>query len=133
MLPRILIVQESADLEQRLTDLLHKADYESSVASSGGEALEAVLTGRPDLVLIDHAVPAPDGIEVLRSLHAIDPDLPAIIITRNGSSEEVRAAMVNGAFDFYTRPYDEQELLTSIADGLACRRGLGAPQEVNHV
>lgn len=118
--PRVLIVGEQTDLVKPLTELLQEAGYDCLLALGGDEALTALLTGRPDVAVIDLA--AADGaIAVLRALHAADPELPAIVISRNGCSEEVRAAMIHGAFDYYTWPFDRSQLLTSIADAQCSR------------
>ena len=130
---RILIVHEKSEVATQLTEFLTKAHYESAVAPTRDEALQAVITHRADLALIDPAVPGCEGITLLAALHAIDPALPAIIISGNGSSEEVRAAMSSGAFDFYTRPFDARELLASIAEALASRRALEPRGELSRV
>ena len=132
-LPRILIVEDESDVVQQLIKLLHHADYDTLVAPRGDGALAAVHLHRPDLVLIDIAAPGCNGISILHAIHTIDPELPSIIITRDGCLQEVRGAMLNGAFDFFTRPYDNLELLSSIAAALASRRAMAGWQEVGIV
>ncbi len=125
--PLVLIVEDQAEVAQLLTELLDKAGYQTAVALNRTEALMTVLTRQPDLALIDLASPGSDDIAVMCALHTIDPELPTIIITRDGSAEEVRTAMINGALDFYSRPFEGRELLASIADALASQLALHPP------
>jgi len=125
--PLILIVEDQTEMTQRLTELLNRAGYQTTVALNRNEALMSVLTRQPDLALIDLASPDGDDIVVMCELHVIDPDLPTIIITRSGSPEEARTAMISGALDFYTCQFDSRELLASVAEALLVRRVRAAP------
>jgi DNA-binding NtrC family response regulator len=120
-LPRVLIVDDQLDVAQLLADLLRPAGYETATATNGDEALAQAAAQRPDVVLLDLTMPGRDGIEVMRELHALDGELPAIIVTGHGSADRARAAMRSGAFDFFTKPFDGEKLLASIAEALEGR------------
>lgn len=130
--PLVLIVDDQREITQLLAELLRRAGYDTATAANGDEALAQAAAHRPELVLLDLAMPGRDGIGVLQDLHALDPELPAIILTGYGSPDRARAAMSNGAFDFLTKPFDNQELLASIAEALS-RRLAPASLEVSRV
>ena len=117
---RILAVEDQEDNMQILRDLLVNAGYEMIEAENGEEALAAVATQRPDLILMDIQIPIIDGYEVTRRIKA-DPALrsiPIIAVTSHaiGSGEEkARAA---GCDDFVAKPYSPRQLLTKICQYL---------------
>ena len=116
MSKRILAVEDQEDNMQILRDLLVNAGYEMIEAENGEEALAAVATQRPDLILMDIQIPIIDGYEVTRRIKA-DPALrsiPIIAVTSHaiGSGEEkARAA---GCDDFVAKPYSPRQLLAKI-------------------
>jgi two-component system, cell cycle response regulator DivK len=120
MSKRILAVEDQEDNMQILRDLLVNAGYEMIEAENGEEALAAVATQRPDLILMDIQIPIIDGYEVTRRIKA-DPALrsiPIIAVTSHaiGSGEEkARAA---GCDDFVAKPYSPRQLLTKICQYL---------------
>ena len=126
--PQVLIVEDQTEVAQMLTDLLRQAGYDAAAATTGDDALALAAAHRPGFVLLD-LTPGRDGIQVLRELHALDPELPVIILTGAGSPDQAREAMKNGAADFFTKPFDNQELLASIADAMANRPALRARLE----
>ena len=97
MSKRILAVEDQEDNMQILRDLLVNAGYEMIEAENGEEALAAVATQRPDLILMDIQIPIIDGYEVTRRIKA-DPALrsiPIIAVTSHaigGGEEKARAA-----------------------------------------
>jgi two-component system, cell cycle response regulator DivK len=117
---RILAVEDQEDNMQILRDLLVNAGYEMIEAENGEEALAAVATQRPDLILMDIQIPIIDGYEVTRRIKA-DPALrsiPIIAVTSHaigGGEEKARAA---GCDDFVAKPYSPRQLLTKICQYL---------------
>ena len=116
MRKRILVVEDQEDNMQILRDMLTNADYEIIEAENGEEALAAVATQRPDLILMDIQLPIMDGYEATRRLKA-DPALKAIPIiavtshTMSGGEEKARAA---GCDDFIGKPYSPRLLLAKV-------------------
>src|SRR5207245_2103506 len=75
-----------------------------------------------DVVVTDWKMPEMDGIELLRRLHARRPGLPVILVTAHGTVPSAVAAMREGAFDYVTKPFDNDELRATVARALEMRR-----------
>ncbi len=116
MSKRILLVEDQEDNMQILRDTLTSAGYEIIEAVNGEEALAAVASGRPDLILMDIQIPIIDGYEATRRIKA-DPALrsiPVIAVTSHalsGGEEKARAA---GCDDFVAKPYSPRQLLAKV-------------------
>jgi DNA-binding response OmpR family regulator len=83
------------------------------VASSGAEALEHFAAETPDLVILDVAMPPPDGFEVLRRIRQTS-SVPVLMLTvRNATIDKVRALEL-GADDYLTKPFDHLELMARL-------------------
>jgi DNA-binding response OmpR family regulator len=86
---------------------------EATIAASGGEAIEAFERERPDLVVLDVAMPAPDGFQVLRRIRETS-TVPVLMLTvRDATVDKVRALDL-GADDYLTKPFDHLELLARL-------------------
>jgi two-component system KDP operon response regulator KdpE len=88
-------------------------DCAVTVASDGATALAAFAEERPDLVVLDVAMPQPDGFEVCRSIRAVSP-VPILMLTvREATVDKIRALDL-GADDYLTKPFDHLELLARL-------------------
>lgn len=119
---RILIVDDEKQIRRILSVLLAERGYEVAEAESGEEALSRFSELRPTLVLLDLSLPGMDGLEVLRQLLERDPQLDCIIMTAYGTIRTAVEAMRRGAFDYLTKPFDNDELLLVIERALERRR-----------
>lgn len=127
--PRILIVEDDAEMVELMHNMLSLINCEVQVAYSGGEALELLHqemeAGREiDLVLLDVMVPGMDGYEVIARIKA-DPELrnTAIIMTTAlNSVSDKTLGLGLGADDYLTKPFDPQELLARIDAVMRIRR-----------
>jgi adenylate cyclase len=113
--PRILVVDDTPANVRLLEAVLGPRGYEMLTAGSGPEALEAVTTKRPDLVLLDIVMPGMDGYEVCRRLRATPAGavLPVVMITASGNEQKL-LALDAGADDFIAKPFDQAELLARV-------------------
>ena len=91
-------------------------------ARDQGEAMRAMHSDRPALVLTDLRLPEGDGFGVLRAAKELDPELPVIVMTAYGSIQDAVAAMKEGALDFLAKPVDPDHLLLMVDRALAQRR-----------
>src|SRR6058998_4332059 len=90
-------------------------------ASDGRQALERLRASPVDLVLLDIRLPEMDGIEVLERMKAVDDGVEVILVTAVKTVRIAVDAMKLGAFDYLTKPFDEDELLSLIHRALEKR------------
>ena len=112
---KVLIVDDNADLREYLRGLLSPA-YEVSTASDGIEALEALLSDRPDIVVSDVMMPRLDGLGLVRKLRA-DPataDLPVILLSARAGEESAIGGLDAGSDDYLAKPFSARELLARV-------------------
>ena len=107
----MLVVDDDADLRSLLEDLLKGEGYRVRHAPTGAEALEAVETERPDLVMMDVKLPDQDGLAVLKRLKQAHAELEVIVMTAFGGSSTAIKAMEQGAYDYVTKPFEIDDLL----------------------
>ena len=128
----ILVVDDDVDVSTTVKKSLNKAGYQVTCATSGQAALQVLSSVRPDLILLDIALPELDGIELCRQLrlNPITASLPILFLTVSGDMQSKTAAFNAGADDYMVKPFDLQELnlrikallLREQADSLADRR-----------
>jgi two-component system cell cycle response regulator DivK len=116
MSKRILVVEDQEDNMQILRDVLVSADYQVSEAQNGEEALAAVASQRPDLILMDIQLPVMDGYEATRRIKAdaATRSIPVIAITSYALGSDEQRAREAGCDDFVPKPYSPRELLAKI-------------------
>lgn len=109
--PRVLIVDDEEHIRKILTIMLSQKGYLTQAAASGQEALD--MAGRTgfDAVITDIRMSGMDGLELLARLKAQDPDLIVIVITAFSSIETAILAMKQGAYDYISKPFKEDEIL----------------------
>src|SRR5437870_13643732 len=86
------------------------------------EAVAALQTARPAVVLSDLRLPDGDGFGVLRAAKDLDPDLPVVVMTAFGNIQDAVTAMKEGALDFLAKPVDPDHLLLMVERALSLRR-----------
>jgi two-component system, NtrC family, response regulator PilR len=118
----ILVVDDEEIMREILETLLSREGYEVRLASSGAEGLEMARATPFDAALVDIMMPGIDGIATLDELKRIDDDLAVIIITAYASVESAIAAMKNGAFDYVTKPFKNDEVLAVVRNAIERRR-----------
>lgn len=112
---RILIIDDEEDFGALLKLNIDKtAEYEATVANSGAAGLEVIRKSKPDLVLLDIMMPGMDGIETLKHIKAIAPDLPVSMVTAVYREEEAKRCFEAGAFEYITKPVDFEYLKTTL-------------------
>src|SRR5512146_2840740 len=113
---RVLIVDDERPIRRFLSASL-SGQYNLLEAASGQEALSAVISGRPDIVLLDLGLPDMDGLEVTRRLREWS-GIPIIIISVREQESEKVAALDAGADDYLTKPFAIGELNARIRAAL---------------
>ena len=120
--PPILLVEDKDSLRAMLRLALETQGHEVIEARDLPEAIAALKTGRPGLVLSDLRLTEGDGFGVLRAAKELDPDLPVIVMTAYGSIQDAVSAMKEGALDFLAKPVDPDHLLLLVERALVQRR-----------
>jgi DNA-binding NtrC family response regulator len=120
--PPILLVEDKDSLRTMLRRALEAQDHTVIEARDQSEAVSALRSARPGVVLSDLRLPEGDGFGVLRAAKELDPELPVIVMTAYGSIQDAVAAMKEGALDFLAKPVDPDHLLLMVERALAQRR-----------
>jgi two-component system, NtrC family, response regulator PilR len=118
----ILVIDDEEIMREILDTLLSREGYDVRVASSGAEGLELARATPFDAAIVDIMMPGLDGIATLDELKRVDEDLAVIIITAYASVESAISAMKNGAFDYITKPFKNDEVLVVIRNAMERRR-----------
>ncbi|MDP2233685.1 MAG: sigma-54 dependent transcriptional regulator, partial [Actinomycetota bacterium] len=118
MMRRILIVDDEKNMRWVLGQALDVDGFEVVEAADGKEALSSIAEQAPDIMILDHRMPAPDGMEVLRRLRANGHTFPVIMLTAHGNVETAVEAMKAGATEYLTKPFDLEELKLAIDKAL---------------
>ena len=101
---RILVVDDDTLSREFLVEAIAALGYQAIQAKNGSEALEQARRENPDLVLTDLRMPGVDGMELVRNLKTQYPDMPAVMVTAQGTIEAAVQAMRSGAADFLLKP-----------------------------
>jgi putative two-component system response regulator len=113
--PRILIVDDEADIRQVVTLVLQEAGYSVSTAESTESARILLKKEHYDAVVTDVKMPGEDGISLLSMIHQEYPETPVVLMTAYAQLQMAIDAIKNGAFDFIQKPFD-MALLNSVVD-----------------
>lgn len=119
---RILIVDDEEPVREVLAEYFAGQGYAVESAGGGAEALEVAGRTRPDLVLLDVRMPGMDGMEVLRRLRELHPEVAVIMITANEDVALARQTLKIGAFDYVAKPFDFDYLDRAVAAALVHAR-----------
>ncbi|WP_299159145.1 response regulator transcription factor [uncultured Eudoraea sp.] len=113
---RILIIEDDVGIRGNTAELLQLEGYFVSAASNGRTGLEKIKCETPDLILCDILMPEMDGFAVLRHVGQ-DPDLkriPFIFFSAKSEKIDIKAGIDAGADDYLTKPFELEDLLTTI-------------------
>jgi len=112
---KVLVVDDEANLRKVLGALLRSEGYEVSLAADGEMGLNEFKKNGADIVVTDLVMPKFGGMELLKAINDLAPDVPVIIVTAHGTVDSAVEAIKRGAFDYITKPYDKDELAAVIA------------------
>jgi two-component system KDP operon response regulator KdpE len=130
MKPRlILVVDDETQIRVLLRATLVRAGYGVVEAATARAALASLDIDKPEVVLLDLGLPDRDGLELLPPIRA-KTQVPVIVISARGETEQKVAALDLGANDYVTKPFDTEELLARVRSALRqgeAREGIVAP------
>ena len=119
MADRVLVVDDEPNLRRVLSATLQREGYEVTLCADGEEGLAALERDGADVIVTDLVMPKMDGLSLLRKVVARHPDVPVIVITAHGRIDSAVEAMKAGAFDFVSKPFEQEELKRIIAKAAA--------------
>ncbi|MFH2092042.1 MAG: sigma-54 dependent transcriptional regulator [Pseudomonadota bacterium] len=122
MYPAVLIVDDETTIIESLEGILSDDGFEVLHAYNGYEALKKIETHSPDIVLLDIWMPGLDGIETLKEIKKIAPNLPVVMITGHGTIESAVDATKSGAYDFLEKPLSIDKVMVTINNALNFRK-----------
>ena len=107
---KILIVEDDTDIHNLIKDTLKKEKYNVYDAYSGTEALSLLEKENIDLILLDLMLPGLSGEEIIKKVN----NIPVIVISAKISTEDKINALLSGANDYITKPFNLDELLARV-------------------
>ncbi len=120
--PPILLVEDKDSLRTMLRHALEAQGHSVVEACDEPQAVQALRSTRPAMVLSDLRLLNGDGFGVLRAAKELDPELPVVVMTAYGSIQDAVVAMRDGALDFLAKPVDPDHLLLMVERALSLRR-----------
>ena len=117
----VLIADDDEDILALVRATIERSGHEVMAVGDGAAALSAMAERRPDLAVLDIAMPELDGLEVLRRLRADNEtrDLPVILLTAQAQAADVERGFATGASAYVRKPFSPRDLATRVDDLLA--------------
>ncbi len=118
---RILVADDDAVIREGLRRILTAEGYEVEVVSNGRAALERLEQKHFRLLVTDLKMPGMSGLEVLQAIRSFQPELPVILITGYAAIDNAVEAMKNGATDYLSKPFANDELVSKVKHAIKSR------------
>jgi len=123
MADQILIVDDEKDMLTLLKRYItHQTDYGVATESDPLKALQRFKRGSFELVITDLKMPSMDGIDLLREIKKIDPEISVVIITAYATIDTAVEAIKEGAYDYITKPFRRERILMTVEKVMAWRK-----------
>lgn len=119
---RVLVVDDEVNIAELIAMALRYEGWQVSTAHSGSSAVSTAKDVGPDAVVLDMMLPDVDGLEVLRRMRAVQPDVPVVFLTARDAVEDRVAGLTAGGDDYVTKPFSLEELVARLR-GLMRRSG----------
>ncbi len=110
----VLLVEDDERISEPLIRVLRSEGFDVTHVATGSDAVAAIATGAPTLVLLDLTLPDVDGLDVCRRVRATQPDLPIIMLTARSEEMDVIVGLNAGADDYVAKPFRLAELVARI-------------------
>ncbi len=115
---KVLVVDDEAVITRGLCRIFEDMGYQAEASESGFGAIEKLQKSSFDIVITDLKMPGMDGIEVLKAIKTLQPDVPVIIITGYSTVDTAVEAMKNGAFDYISKPFTPDQIIEIVEKAL---------------
>ena len=124
---RVLVVDDEPNIVDVITMALRFQGFEVESAGTGADAVVAVSSFRPDLIVLDVMLPDMEGFEVAERLGAQRDRVPIIFLTARDATEDKIRGLTLGGDDYVTKPFSLEELVARIRIDPAARRRWPSP------
>ncbi|PIE69945.1 MAG: response regulator [Deltaproteobacteria bacterium] len=114
----ILLIDDETEFTSTLAERLSLRGYDTRTAEDGETGIRMILEHPADIIILDLMMPGLSGLETLKQLKSIHPEIPMILLTGHGSTKEGMEGMRLGAYDYLMKPLDIHELTEKIAAAL---------------
>jgi putative nucleotidyltransferase with HDIG domain len=125
---RILVVDDEEPVRTMMASALDRQGYTVELASGGREALEVLEMNAFNLVLTDIVMGDVNGIALLERIHALQPNLPVVMVTAVHDISVAIDSMRRGAYDYLLKPFEREQLLSTVERALCHRQALEETQ-----
>lgn len=115
---RILVADDEEIILRILQEELREEGYEVDLANNGADACKKFREKKYDLVILDNKMPKKNGIDVLKDIKKINPKIIVIMMTAFGTINNAVEAMKLGAYDYITKPFENNDLIFKVKQGL---------------
>ncbi len=120
-LRQVLVVDDEAVIREGMRRILESDGYCVETSASGKTALEKMQERDFDVVITDLKMPGMDGIEVLKAIKILQPDVPVLMITGYATVDTAVEAMKYGAFDYIAKPFTLEQISEKVRKAMLSR------------
>ena len=113
--PLMLVVDDDETFRERLARALRDRDYEVMTAPGAPQALALAQQQSPEFAVVDLRMPGGSGLDLVKSLKALDPETRVVVLTGYGSIATAVEALGRGAVNYLTKPADADEIVAAFA------------------
>lgn len=111
IMAKILVADDSRTSRRMLLDIIRGLEFDEIIeATDGNDAVAKFEEHQPDVVTLDITMPGMDGIEVLKTIKAKNPNVKAVMITAAAQSSKIMEAIKIGAEEFIAKPYEAAQV-----------------------
>ena len=117
-MPHVLVVDDQEANRVTLERILRRESWDVSQAENGNKALESIRDSAPDVIVTDLKMPGMNGLELLKAVRTLSPEIEVILVTAFGTVETAVDAMKVGAYDYVTKPLKRTEIVSAVRKAL---------------
>ena len=110
---KILLIDYEEDFIKNLSERIKSRNLELDLAVNGNQALELIVNVKPNVIILNFDTPGVGGMELLRDVKIIYPDVQVIILSRHYSIQNRMEALVAGAYMLFEKPVDIDDLINT--------------------
>ncbi len=114
----VLIIDDEADMCEMLSHILNQAGFTTYTAHNGNSGIEIFSKELPNVVILDLRMPGMNGMEVLKQIKQTSSETPVIIITAYGEIQSAVDAVKHGAYNYFNKPFDNEEVVLTVKKAL---------------